>query len=99
MKKLLLISLAILLLAGAGAAVSRHHKNYQNKQTQDAVTAAVAAANTKKDGEISDIKTSAAAEYDALRIECEKGIAAYGKLTPALQKTTPLPVCGTAAKH
>ena len=95
MRKTLLIVLAVIAVLGVGVASVNHYQKYQNKKHTEQ-----AAVESKQ---VADVKQAAATEYkalqgkyDSLRIECEKGAAAYATLTPFAKSKTPAPQCGPA---
>lgn len=94
MKILLLAVVGVALLFGGGSLVADHYNKYQNKKERDNV-AAVQAEAQREQAEKARVQRLEDA-YTKMRMECEKGIAAYDKLTPFTQKTSPRPVCGPA---
>lgn len=95
MKRLLFIGLAVVAVLTVGVLSVDHYQNYQNKKTHDH--------KVKVEKEVADVQQAAGAEYkgleasyNGLRVECEKGLAAYQKLSAFTQKTTPQPVCAPA---
>lgn len=95
MKKILLIVLAVVAVLGVGVLSVDHYKNYQNKKAQDhkvAVDKEVVAVKKAAGAEYASLQTA----YDKMRLECEKGVAAYGLLTAFNKTKTPQPVCGPA---
>jgi hypothetical protein len=100
MKKLLTIAVFVVAIVGFGGLSVAHYKNYQNKHKVSVpATITVQAANQ----EVSQVKAVFASEkqdwitsYDQAVAECQKGVAAYGKLTHYQQSQTQAPVCPNA---
>lgn len=96
MKKLLLLVSAVIVIAGAGSLVVSKNKNYQNKQAQATAAAeqhqvdnAVSAATAVKNQKITELQ----GEKASLQSECQKGLAAYAQVAPAIRAKLPQPVC------
>lgn len=102
MKKLLLstvglIALVVVVSAGVSVASNRYHDHQKQKQAQ----AVVYVPKSYADQQVTNVKTAAAGEYQSLVVqyngqvaECQKGLVAYGKLTPAQKAQTAAPSCG-----
>lgn len=96
MKKLLLFVVLVTALVGGGYAAANHYKNYQNKKTQDTV-AAKQQSEIEESARLQPFRDKVAElkkDYNSQVVECQKGLAAYGKLTTFTQSQTPQPVCG-----
>jgi hypothetical protein len=96
-KKLILVPVAVVAVAatvGGTAAVSQHYQIYQNKLAQEQIVEAKKESDANQAKEAYTKKLESA--YSAQRLECEKGLAAYAKLSTLSQKTTAKPQCGTA---
>lgn len=103
MKKLLLLIVAVVaalaVCYGGAVAIDNHYKSeLKQKQAQAVPTISVKQSNAN----VEAVKVSAVGEYKALVVqyngqvaECQKGLVAYAKLTPALKAQTPVPTCGT----
>lgn len=96
MKKILLTVLSAVVLLGVSVLSVDHYQKYQNKQTQNEQAAAA-----QKVDELTALKNADNKQYselvgqfNALRVECEKGKAAYDTLTPVQKAKTAAPVCG-----
>jgi len=100
MKKYLLIIVAALVVLGAGVAVSLHYKKYQNKQVHAQRVQEDKEARLAQELEAEKAKNaSLLTQYETVRIECEKGLGAYGLLNTiqtAQIGVTEAPVCGPA---
>lgn len=75
-----------------------HYKNYQNKQAENAKVAAeqeLARVSQERDAEAQKVAQLVEA-HNTVRVECEKGAAAYDLLSSFAQSQTPQPVCGPA---
>ena len=93
MKKLLLTVLAVVVIAAGLVVAGNHYKNYQNKKAQSAVKVVPAS-------QFEALKSTTTSELQGLQkdnarllAECQKGVAAYGKLTLTQQHQTAPPVC------
>lgn len=98
MRKTILITVAVLFVIGAGVLSVQHYNKYQTKVAQQNTIKAEAEAKLA-----SDKKTEAEAKqarildaYTKVRIECEKGLGAHGKLTTFQKQGIPQPNCGSA---
>lgn len=98
MIKLITIVLVAVVLVSAGFLSVKHYNEYKNNKQHDTAVAQKAAseAQAKEQASATAERAKIVKEYDALRLECEKGQGAYYKLTPAVAKTTPAPVCKAA---
>ena len=94
MRNKLLLAGAVIAVAGGGVASAYHYNSYQTKRDHDSAIAAQVAQDKENQ------RTARLAKleqfYAKERLECEKGQAAYAKLTLIAQKTAPNPVCGPA---
>ena len=93
-KTLFVVGVAIVVAAVAVLSVGSY-KNYQNKH-KPVPTVTVAQKNAEVASAEDAVKQSAGAEYQALHVECEKGLAAYNALPVASKAKTPQPQCGPA---
>lgn len=98
MKKLLVVLLAIALFCAAGLTTLAVMYRYENIKTEqrlkaDKAKADAASAQAKivnaKDDELAALK----AHNATLVAECQKGVAAYERLTPYTQTLVPAPNC------
>jgi hypothetical protein len=98
LRKLALLLVAGLVLFGVGALSLRHYENNKvKKPTVEEVTAA-------KDAEIAQVKADSQAKVDRVleqytksRLECEKGLGYYARLTAFQRSLVQAPVsCGPA---
>lgn len=97
MKKILPVALAAVVVVGAvmlAVLAVEHYKNYQNKNTQKGPTVEE---QLRSDVSKSQAETKLYKDaYEQVRLECEKGRAAYDSLTVFAKRTQSQPVCGTA---
>lgn len=100
MKKLLIIVVVAIVVVTGLAVAEDHYKNYQNKQEAQAPQLITV---KQADQKVKDAVTAAGGEYQSLVVsynqavaECQKGVAAYAKLTSAQRVQTASPVCPTA---
>lgn len=97
MKKLLLTAVAVLAVLGAGVLSVRHYNQYQNLKNNTEQVAAQAEADASAEAEkrhVADRKEWVK-DQNGLRVECEKGLAAYDSLTTFEKKALDEPDCGT----
>lgn len=97
MKKLLLVALAAVVVAGASVLVVGHYHDYKNKKTQQPAVQMVPASDlqalqTTTSKELKDLQD----DNGRLLAECQKGAAAYAKLSPLVKNQTSAPQCGPA---
>lgn len=92
MRKLLILLITGLLLAGGGTAAAHQYNKYQAERQRVQASAQKQAFDYTK-----ALEASVAGlhnEYSTLHVECEKGLAAYGALSATVQKKLPTPSCG-----
>lgn len=96
MRKALLTAVATFVVIGAGVLAVRHYNQYQNLQNNTEQAAAEAEANALAEAEKkhSADREAWVAEQNELRVECEKGKAAWDELTSFQRRAIEEPVCG-----
>lgn len=98
-KKLLLLIVAVVAIAGLSKAAVAHYDQYKNKNLAQAkvvalkqaneVTQAVNAVQKQADQKYSQLSQA----YTSLQAECQKGVNAYDTLSPAIRAKLPAPNC------
>jgi hypothetical protein len=100
MKKLLLSAVGLVVAAGVvvggGNAVDNHYQAHKNKQVAQQASAVEVAKKAQYDADQSRYSLLVK-QYSDLQAQCEKGTAAYAKLSAVLKASTPSPQCTAPA--
>ena len=94
-RKAVLLVVAAVAVIGAGILSGYHYQNYKNQQNK--ITQKALAVEASEDAELKALKAGRAevvTNYNILRIECEKGRAAYDALTNNQRTKVLIPICG-----
>lgn len=96
MKKLLLSAAGLVVAAGVvvggGHAVDSHYRDHQNKQVAQQQSLAETAKQAQYNADQARYSLLVKQNSD-LQAQCEKGLAAYAKLSAVLKASTPSPQC------
>jgi len=98
MKTLLLGAAGAVVVLGSGVAVANHYDNYKTK-TQAQTVSQVEQAKRAQYNTDKALYQPVVNQNKTLQAECEKGAAAYAKLSALVQKQTPAPQCGPATAN
>lgn len=96
MKRVLLIALAVVVLAGAGVLSALHYQNYKTKKTNQAQTEAAnqAAAQERERSQLVQRQLITEGRLQKMTAECQKGKAIYDTYLPTTVKNrTQAPNC------
>lgn len=96
MKKLLLTAGGVIVAAGVvvgGAnAVDNHYQEHKHQKQVQQTNLVVSAKQAQYQADKTRVEL-VTTQNAALQLECQKGVAAYAKLSPALKAQTPVPQC------